>query len=90
MLLSNLTDGDLIAGYSMANEGSIRAFLNELYDELAEYVLVQAGSAAKKDFNDNLSVSVSVRTGTATVAAAPLLVTQLRAILGTIQIKFSS
>ena len=80
----------MIAGRDMANEGSIIAFSNELYEELAEDALVQAGTAAKKDFNDNLVVDVAVRTGTVTITMAPLLVTQLRVILGTIQINFGS
>ena len=87
---TRLTDGDLIAGRDMANEGSIIAFTNELYDELAEDALVQSGTVAKKDFNDNLVVDVAVRTGTVTITMAPLLVTQLRVILGTIQINFGS
>jgi phage tail sheath gpL-like len=85
---TRLTDGDLIARRDMANEGSIRAFCNRLYDELADQALVQKGTAAKKDYNQNLSISVDVRTGTATIDQAPLLVTQLRVILGTIQINF--
>jgi len=85
---TRLTDGDLIPLRDMANESSIRAFLNQLYDELAENVLVQAGSAAKKDFNDNLIISVDVRNGNASISCAPLLVTQFRVALGTIQINF--
>jgi phage tail sheath gpL-like len=85
---TRLTDGDLVPGRDMANEASIRAFYNELYDELADDALVQKGQAAKEDFNQNLSIVVDVSTGTATVDMAPLLVTQLRAIVGTIQINF--
>ena len=48
------------------------------------------GRLAKKDFMDNLIVVVSVSAGSATITAAPLMVTQLRAILGTIQVNFSS
>ncbi|MCP4552013.1 MAG: hypothetical protein GY834_08270 [Bacteroidetes bacterium] len=42
-------------------------------------------TAARKDFNDNLSLNVSVSEGTATLAMTPLLVSQLRAIIGTTQ-----
>lgn len=87
---SRLTDGDLISGRDMANEASIRAFCNELYDELAEAALVQSGSDAKTDFDNNLSISVSISTGTVTIDMAPLLVTQLRTIIGTIQVNFGS
>lgn len=85
---SRLTDGDLIAGKDMANEASIRAFSGELYDELAEEALTQAGRVAKKDFMDNLIISLDLITGTATVTAAPLMVSQLRVFLGTIQVNF--
>jgi phage tail sheath gpL-like len=85
---TRLTDGDLIAGRDMANEASIRAFSNQLYDELADDVLTQSGFAAKKDYDDNLIIAVDISTGTVTINQAPLLVTQLRVILGTIQINF--
>lgn len=85
---TRLTDGDLIAGKDMANEASIRAFSGELYDELAEEALTQAGAAAKRDFMDNLIVSLNLTTGTATITAAPLMVSQLRVFLGTIQVNF--
>jgi phage tail sheath gpL-like len=85
---TRLTDGDLIAGRDMANEASIRAFSNQLYDELANDALIQLGAAAKKDYNDNLVIVVDISTGTVTIDQAPLLVTQLRVILGTIQINF--
>lgn len=85
---TRLTENDLIDRRDMANEASIRAFTNELYDELAEATLVQAGTAAKKDFNDNLSITLNIQTGTVTINMAPLLVTQLRVIVGTIQINF--
>jgi phage tail sheath gpL-like len=85
---TRLTDGDLVAGRDIANASSIRAFCNQLYDELAEEALVQRGTAAKKDYNQNLVVTVDVREGKATIDQAPLLVSQLRVILGTIQINF--
>lgn len=85
---TRLTDGSLVAGRDMANASSIRAFCNRLYDELADDALVQKGTAAKKDYNQNLIITVDVRTGTVTIDQAPLLVSQLRVILGTIQINF--
>lgn len=85
---TRLTDGDLIAGRDMANASSIRAFCNRLYNALADEALVQKGVAAKKDYNQNLIISVDVRSGTATIDQAPLLVSQFRAALGTIQINF--
>lgn len=87
---SRLTTGDLLPGRDMANESSIRAFCNELYDELADEALVQKGTAAKKDFNDNLLITVDISEGKATINMAPLLVTQFRVVIGTIQINFGS
>ena len=95
---TRLTDGALEAGKDMANEGTIRTFLKRLYGLMATKTLVQKGpvvidgqaTTGVKDFMDNLIVAVSVSAGSVTITAAPLMVTQLRAILGTIQIKFSS
>jgi len=85
---SRLTAGDTVAGRDIANEASIRAFCNQLYDELAIQTLVQRSTAAKKDYNLNLSVAVNVAAGSVTINQAPLLVSQLRVIIGTIQINF--
>lgn len=87
---SRLTEGDLLPGRDMANESSIRAFCNELYDALADEVLVQKGTAAKKDFNDNLAIVLTMSQGKVQITMAPLLVTQLRIVIGTIQINFGS
>lgn len=85
---SRLTNGDLEPGRDLANESSIRAFCNEVYDDLAELVLVQSGSAAKRDFNENLIITLDIAAGTATIDMKPLLVSQLRAIIGTIAVNF--
>ncbi len=85
---TRLTNGDLVAGRDMANVASIRAFSLEVYRSLASSGLVQLGRDAEQDFLDNLSISLDLATGTATINMAPLLVTQLRAIVGTIQVNF--
>ena len=87
---TRLTDGDLLPGRDMANESSIRAFCHELYDELADDALVQKGTDAKKDFNDNLSITLTLSEGKVTINMAPLLVSQLRIVIGTIQINFGN
>lgn len=87
---TRLTDGDLLPGRDMANEASIRAFFNELYDELADVALVQKSNDAKTDFNNNLLITVTVSEGKVEVNSAPLLVSQMRVILGTIQINFGN
>lgn len=85
---SRLTNGDLVAGRDMTNAADIRAFANEIFDNLADDALVQRGVAAKSDFNTNMVVTVDVRNGQVAFTIAPLLVSQLRAIIGTIQINF--
>lgn len=87
---SRLTDGDLLPGRDMANEASIRAFCNELYDELADQALTQKGVDAKKAYNDNLEIVVTVADGKVEVYQAPYLVGQIRVVIGTIQINFGT
>jgi len=87
---SRLTDGDLLAGISMANENSIRAFQKSLYVALAADAITQEGTAAVRDFEESLVVTVDVPTGTVTIDAAPLQVGQLRTILGTITVNFGA
>lgn len=87
---TRLTDGDLLPGRDMANEASIRAFCNELYDELADEALTQKGVAAKKSYNDSLDIVVTVSEGKVEVYQAPLLVSQIRVVIGTIQINFGN
>lgn len=87
-----LTDGDLIAGRSIANANSIFAAIVEFYVTLSgpDFVLTQAGEAAKQQFISNTTVTVDVATGTATIAMNNVpLVTQLRDINAAIVISFS-
>ena len=85
---SRLTDGDLVPGRDIANESLIRAFCNKLFGILGDEAITQKGSAAVKDYDDNLDLVLDIQTGTATLDQAPLLVGQLRIIIGTIQINF--
>jgi phage tail sheath gpL-like len=87
---SRLTDGDLVPGFDRQNEASIRAFSNRLFAELGDEMLTQKGLAAQKDYDNNLVIVVDMDAGTATVTQAPLLVSQLRAVIGTIQINFGT
>lgn len=88
---SRLTEGDLIANRSMANEQSIRAFIVGLYQVLtgSDFVLLQAGPEAIRFFKQNLSVSLDLLTGKVTVVMKVPLVTQLRTIIATMQLAFS-
>ncbi len=85
-----LTTGALVPRRAMANEASIRAFCSELYSSLADEAVTQAGQVALQDYRDNLSVILDLASGSVTIDQKPLLVSQLRVILGTIQINFGS
>ena len=89
---SRLTEGDLVRGRDMANPELISAVCVGLYSDLAgpDFVLVQAGEAALQFFKQNLDVTVDLSTGTATINMVTPLVTQLREILATMQISFST
>lgn len=89
---SRLTTGDLVAGRNMANEDSIRGFLAKLYNDLsgADFVLVQSGETALSFYKDNLVVLIDLATGTVTETMKVPIVTQLREIIGTIQLSFTT
>lgn len=89
---SRLTNGDIVAGRNMANENSIRGYLAKLYNDLSgeDFVLTQSGEVALKFFKDNLTVIVDLETGTVTEIMKVPIVTQLREIIGTIQMSFKT
>jgi len=89
---SRLTEGDLIPNRDIANEASIRAFLEGLYVTLSneDFVLTQAGETSRNFYKENLSVSIDIEDGKVTVNSQVLVVTQLRDFNGTIQIAFST
>lgn len=87
-----LTEGDLIPNRNIANEVLIRAFFIQCFVTLSGqgYVLTQAGEDALQFFKDNINVSLNLEDGQVTVNMITPIVTQLREILGTIQIAFST
>lgn len=85
---SRLTDGVISAGFAIENEDSIKGFCVQLFQELSENLIVQSGNVALKDYKQNLSVVVDVGNGKVTINQAPLLVGQIRTIIGTIQVNF--
>lgn len=89
---SRLTEGDVVGGRSMANPAIIKAFIIGLYDDLAgvNYVLVQDGETAHNYFIRNLSVTVDLEIGKATVNMMVPIVTQLREITIDMQMSFST
>ena len=89
---SRLTNGDLIPNRNIANQAAIQSFLDKLYNDLSgeSFVLVQAGNDAKKYFKSNRSVSLDLTSGTVTINMLIPIVTQLRQIIATMQISFST
>jgi hypothetical protein len=89
---SRLTEGNLSRGRDVANELSIRAYSEQLYQDLSgdDFVLVQDGEAAFNFYKQNLDVELDLALGKVTVTMFVPLVTQLRTILGTIKIAFAT
>ena len=89
---SRLTEGDLIRGRDMANQELIESFCTQLYTELSgdDFVLTQSGEVALQFFNKNIVVTLDMSTGTVTINMQVPIVTQLRTILATVQIAFST
>ncbi len=89
---SRLTLGDVVAGHDQANEKIIRSFFKRLYQTLSGpgFVLLQSGVVAAKFFKDNLTVTLDLVTGKATITMIVPIVTQLRIINVTMQVAFST
>jgi len=89
---TRLTTGDIQPGRTMANEQTIRAFCTELYVALSgpDFVLTVAGEEALNYYKDNLSVVLDLSNGLVTIDMETPIVTQLREILGTIRISFTT
>ena len=89
---SRLTAGDLVPNRNMANQGVIEAFIDGLYTTFSgeDFVLTQAGDAAVTFFKQNRVVTLDLLTGTVTVIMKVPIVVQLRTIIATLQIAFST
>lgn len=89
---SRLTEGSVTRGRDMANSVIIRAFCEQLYQDLsgADFVLTQAGEAAIVFFKNNLVITIALATGTVTITMLVPIVTQLRVINATFKIAFST
>jgi hypothetical protein len=89
---TRLTDGDLQPNRNMANKESIEAHLDKLYNTLSgpDWVLTQAGEAARTFFKENRSATLELLTGTVTIDMKVPIVVGLRTIIETMQIAFST
>ena len=82
----------MLKGRDMANDLTIAAYCEKLYQDLSgpDYVLLQAGATALKFFKSNLVVTLTMATGKASIQMTVPIVTQLREILATMKIAFST
>lgn len=89
---SRLTAGAVTRGRDMANPTVIRAFHEQLYQDLsgADFVLVQDGEAALKFFKDELSIVLDLVNGKVTSVMQVPIIVQFRTMIATIKIAFST
>lgn len=89
---SRLTAGDVLRSRDMANDLTISSYCEKLYQDLSgrDYVLLQAGEDAVRFYKENLQVTLDLSTGKATIEMIVPLVTQLREIIATMKIAFST
>jgi len=83
------TGGGLVAGVSMTNALSVKAFLIGLYDDLVDMALAQGGDDAKGSFKANLDVTLDAESGKYKIFAPMAIVSQLRGIDGVIAISYN-
>jgi len=86
---TRLTEGDVVRGYSMANEDTIRAELLRIYRVLANIALVQAGSEAEQYFSTNTNITINLATRSATIDSLLPIVTQLGTINYVLTLQFT-
>lgn len=89
---TRLTEGDVIRGRDQANDLTIRAYCEKLYQDLSgpDFVLLEAGEDALVFFKNNLNVTLDKSNGRVTITMIVPIVTQLREILATMKIAFST
>lgn len=85
---SRLTNGDLNPRYASANESSVRVYMIELYNDLAQLQLLQGGNDQRKQFNETMIISVDVQSGLITIDCKPPQVGQVRLIVNTNEVNF--
>jgi phage tail sheath gpL-like len=89
---TRLTEGTVVPNRNVANGTVIRAYATQLYSNLAseDFILVQAGEDALNFFRDNLQVNIDLQDGQVNLNMVVPIVTQLREIIGNIQVAFST
>lgn len=84
-----LTEGDLKPGFNITNAGDIKAEVMNIYNDLADLVIVPNGTEAIKKFKDNLVVTIDAVNGKVTITMLDPVITQVREIDVTMQLVFS-
>jgi len=89
---TRLTEGSLRQGFSMNNKKSITATLTAYYRALTGdvYLLLQDGEAALNFFKQNLVVNVDILNRKCTIQCKVPIITQLGALIITIQYAFNT
>ncbi len=89
---SRLTEGSVARGRGMANAVLIRAYCEKLYLDISgvDFVLTQDGEAAIQYFKDNLNITLDLAEGKVTITMLVPIVTQLRQIIATMKVSFST
>jgi phage tail sheath gpL-like len=87
---TRLTTGDIKSGRNMANAHIIQGAVMDYYKDLADLALLVAGEDARKDFLNNLTITINEAESKAVISMITKIVTQLEIIDLTMQIGFST
>lgn len=89
---SRLTQGAMQQGRDMINQIGFEAYTDRLYSEQtrSELLLLQGGQVAIDYFKNNRIVVLDMLTGTITINMKVPIITQVRNIIGTVEISFST
>jgi phage tail sheath gpL-like len=84
-----LSTGIAVAGYSIATEAIIRAYMYLLYDQLAEQAITIKGRDARIYFENSLVVKIKADLRRVEIAADTPMMSQLGAIIGSVKFNFT-
>ncbi|MDX2308082.1 MAG: hypothetical protein NW216_07585 [Hyphomicrobium sp.] len=83
-----MTAGVAVAGFAIIDEPSVRAYLMQLYDELAEDAVTVKGLDGRRYFEDNLVVTLKPSLRRVEVAADVPMVSQFGEMIGSVKFNF--
>lgn len=85
-----LTNGDMPAGYAMANQALITGYILGLCNDLMKLALIQQGQTAAKFIKSNLTVTLNLNTRTVSISELVPMVSQLEVVQGQISFTFAT